>query len=649
MAEYYIDVGAIGNEYQAYTDIPVTWGVPQDGNGKAKLSTASAVPVAEVTFAAIPTTGTINVYGVAVTLTGVLSAASTAAGATALASSINATTTATGSAVSALLLPLNKFVYARVKPGGGANDNIVQIMSRFAGSDLNYPENTSARVVNTFNNAAITSPVDFLGGTDGPWAYIFNIATVFGKTTLLSYGHWFAASPTVASPGLTDLIHVRTKRASANLAVELSWTGSSLTAGWRATNFLYDDGTVWDDGNSSGGQLTAKFVCPESGVNRSALFTFTSTSHESRSNYGLRVLLGSSNASSAIILAYLNGSDYSFGFIRCLYEENTGNIGTIKCADTNGGSSGSYSRTVFDFSGSKIKHLSSGKLTFLISQAGSVFHSLICNGLVWEVQAATGPLTGLISIAGSSQSGQVQWIGGRIYDTNGVYTAVGPITVAAGQTGMQVVLDSVTGITSQTAAWTASRANRNSLMWNLPEGTPRAYLYTTPTFTVDWKDDGSFPYCGAAADLRGVPWSHRVSWTAMPTSRYGIVPITFRYFFRGSAAVKTLTCEILTPDATAIYKGELVFEVSYVDSAGVSRTERTSGGSLLQFGAAGSALDSSATSWTLNGVSGYSAKRLYLTTSYAIKQNSEVTASLTLTAPKSPTIVIYISPEVGVA
>ena len=129
MADFYCDVSAVGNEYQAYTDVPTTWAVPQDGNGEAGPGHAAAVAIATIDVAGCTgTSASVGVMGVS--LTGLN--ATGAALATAIAAAINASTTAVSATYSALLLPLNKLVYARVNPGLSTQ---VQIMLRIAGAN----------------------------------------------------------------------------------------------------------------------------------------------------------------------------------------------------------------------------------------------------------------------------------------------------------------------------------------------------------------------------------------------------------------------------------------------------------------------------------------------------------------------------------
>ena len=87
MADFYCDISAIGNEYQAYADTPTTWGVPQDGNGKAGPGHSAAVAIATIdcTSAAGDGAQTLSILGVSVSNT------STGSGATLAASLVTST------------------------------------------------------------------------------------------------------------------------------------------------------------------------------------------------------------------------------------------------------------------------------------------------------------------------------------------------------------------------------------------------------------------------------------------------------------------------------------------------------------------------------------------------------------------------------
>lgn len=639
MAEFFTDISAVGNEYQDYADTPAAWAVPQDGNGKAGPGHLAAVPVAEVTFAAIPTTGVVSVYGVNVTLTGVLSAASTDACATGLASSINATTTATGSSVCQLLLPLNRFVYARVKP---SFPSVVQIMCRIAGGDLNGPANTSAQVTNTFNNSAMTSPVNFTGGADGPFAYIANATAVFGKTAIvIGYGlvHNEPASPT--SPTSDDFIHVRTERSGVALSLPLV-ASTPFSGVVKGRYFLFDDGTVW---SGDDGEFLLTISCTYATSSNSIFINapsvnFAMVSRRGRDN--LRVKWTVTGNSSASFQFVSNGGVATSLKFRMTYEELSGTL-VSAISYFRAVTVGNLNGPILDISGSKFIYQGGVRqIDGSVSSASSNTYStkVIAHGLDVEVVSAVTNI-GPVFIYASTVRVSLEWVGGSIYDTNGLFFCQNPISVTGATKSVQILLDCVSGITDPSVGFAPALQGEHRLVWNSPEGNYKGFRLETQQFSVDWKGDGAFPYEGTAADLRGVSWSHRILWTTAPSRMSSVTPVRLSKFNRTAAAVKTVTMQLYVPDAQTFYKGELRLTVTYVDSAGGLRTEVVGGSSFQD-----AALDSSAASWTANSAVGHSAKQIALTTVYAVKQDSEVAATLSLCVPKSA-VVFYLSPEIA--
>ena len=653
MADGYVDVTALGVEYQAYADTPTSWGVPQDGNGKAASASSAAVPLAEVTFAAVPTSGTISVYGVSITLTGVLSAASTDAAATALASSINATTTATAAGVSALLLPINRVVYARVKPGGGANNSIVQIMCRFAASDLNYASgaNTNARVVNTFNNSAMTSPVDFAGGVDGPWAYLLNTTTVFGKsdgqtgTGGPGYGLFFAASPTPFDPGVSDVVHVRTKRSGSSPTITWNSTGTA-SATWKQRNYVFDDGTVWSGDN---GKLTVVFK-NSNGSSVGSQFTLGASaqlSFASRGNGNGEFQLGvTASGNGSFYLVSASGNLSKFAFKRCRLVETSDNIRSIFLATDGGSSWASWSVDLSD-SFAQLRTAVTSK-SIVSANAGSTGMRLVLNGFTLEVASAGANIGKFISLTGATQSGTVEWIGGEVRDSLGVYRCPMPFDIHPGSS-LDTIIDGVVGVTNPSVGMTASATVNARFRWVSPEGPNKGFRSETPRAVIDWQGDGTFPYCGSAADLRGVSWAHRFTWGSIPSAWSPVMVARIPRFYRSASASKTIKLFLYLPTATTVYLDELEMTISYLDSTDVWRTESVGGARGLQFAASRTALSASSASWTANSASGYSAKEIAITTAYSIKQNSEFVLRLALCASRGSSLTGYYSPEPGIS
>jgi hypothetical protein len=646
---YYADISAVGNEYQAYADTPTSWGVPQDGNGKAASAASAAVPLAEVTFAAIPTTGAISVMGVTVTLTGVLSAANTAAAATALAASINATVTATGAAVCQLLLPLNRFVYARVKPGGGANDSIVQIMCRMAGSDLNYNAgaNTSARVTNTFNNSAMSSPVDFAGGVDGPWGYLYNTASAFGKAAL-AYGIWFNATPTPTTPPATDLIHVRTRRSGSDLSVSYTST-ANFTISWQFRSYLYDNGTVWSGDN---GKLTATFKMSGGGSNVfGTIQAGAGTVAHMGAAYGKFQLegsvIGTSGATSAMKLFSISATNAKVVAKDCVIEETSDYLSTA-AGLTVCDESANIGTFTIDLSGSLIRFRGTAKKVLnstgsTVGATGPYSARLVMNGAQVAVISATGAISPFIAMTGSGAYLFLEWIGGAVYDTNNTYTCATPISSSS--KFMDVLLDSVSGITNPSVGFTPDINTRHQMVWYQAQGSTRGYRYERPQYSIDWTNNGTFPYAAPSADMDGTAWSVRVAWNSAPSVTISVTPLKITRRYRGTTGSKTIALEMYVPDSTAFYLDEMELEIVYVDASDVLRIERVGGSRQTQLAGTRTALSSSSKSWTASGLAAHSAKKLSITTAQSIKSGTEYNLRLSLCASRGTTLSFYVSQE----
>lgn len=652
MAEFYLDTSAVGNEYQAYADVPATWGVPQDGNGKAASAASAAVPVAEVTFAAVPTSGTISVYGVNVTLTGVLSAGSTAAAATALASSINATTTATGAGVCQALLALNRFVYARVKPGGGANDSIVQIMCRIAGADLNYSGNVSARVVNTFNNSAMTSPVDFTGGVNGPYAYFFNTASVFGVAEL-GYGVFVGQPPSPTAMTDADIINARTRRSGANFTISYENTAAanlSIRSHSSGRSFLFDNGTVWSGDN---GQFTVSIY--KNSSNRDLTFAVADTGPRlaiaARSKYGFR-FTGRLHASSS--------TAYTVSF---------------------GGAGAASGRFVGENISIEIDSASGGRLAFITSQnqAFRLFgcqviqkgSNALCAGLVFgnttefldcviKWVGASGNIASVIPLGSSgSATNFVRFVGTQFVVDDGAYSVSSPVSgSSAAGTNNVVHVENCTGLTSPSATFPSGGArtavHNYSFVWR--DAKSGSWRYENPMLTVEWNElnASAYPTLGLVNE-NGVPMGCRASWESARLTLIAQEPVqvaTFVGRHRLAEATRTLSVELLAPTSELPNASQLYAVFTYVDDDGVQRNKSTCAGFLAAYLNSPPALPAGigTGSWELNGLTGFSSLKLSVTTDYPVAFDTPVSVSIYY-GPPAPvgTNSLYFSPEVRIA
>lgn len=668
MAEYYCDISAVGNEYQAYAATP-TWGaaagdkpLPMDGTGKAGSGHSAAVAIAEIQITVLPgDTNTLTIAGAVLTAKTTAAAKNqwTISGAistciTNLRDLINTFGTGTAqcdasvnSGSSALTLALPYWCFARVKPG---TTDTLQIATRLAGSDMNQATNANV-AISSSGWATPPTLTQFTGSADGPFAYLYNTATVFGKSDAQAsgstpplYGLFFNAAGGPSDPGATDVVHCRTKRSGSNLS-HTAWvaTGSSSATGsWKSRNYLFDDGTLWSGDN---GRLSVSF---KRNVNNSQTIAFSipgaSLSFVSRAVGGFEItgaLLQGTATSTSLFRAAASGS---LVFQRCRFIEGSDHSASLPLTLID--SSGSVAGLSVDLSESFLQFrgaVTSTKLISTLTGSGTTVNFRL-HGTQVEIVAATGAIGVLINHNSLSSFCVYEWVGGSVYDTNGVYRCQNPITPHT-SSEVEVVIDNVVGITDPSVSWTASSTSKASLRWVQADGTYKAFRYQTPRYAVDWKGDGTFPYAGAAADLRGNGWAHRVTWTAIPTNAAPVMVLRLAHFYRSAAASKTVKLSLYVPDATTFYQDELEFEITYTDSGGTQRTEKAAHARAQAFMSSRTALSSDSASWTTNGVTSHSAKKVELTTAYSIKQDSEIVARVSLAASRSPSVVFYASPE----
>lgn len=632
MTIFYCDISAIGNEYQAYADTPTTWAVPQDGNGLAGPGHAAAVAIATIdcTGASASGTGTIGVMGVTVSST---LNASGAALATAIAAAINASSTAVSATYSALLLPLNRLVYARVNPG---NSSQVQIMCRIAGTDWNGMTPTQANITGP---ASITA---FTGGLNGPFGYWVNDAVVFGKG-ICTFGAMCGLSAGTVEPAQTDVVEVRSKRGASDLNCTVT-SNAAAAHTIRPRNFLFDNGTIWtgDSGvfrfwiyytliSSSG----LSFSLP-AGVGASVSFT-----SRGRENFEV----GMATVSSLPTIVFCRcGVQQTLKFNRCRYVELAGNNGANIHLTHDGGTASNAVNWRCDLSDSRLIYVGTCKRAVKVDGINASVR-IVAHNLNVEVIGATATL-GVVIYTGGVNHAYVEWIGGSILDSNAVFKCPMPLDCTGDY--VQLIIDGVAGVTDALAGFSASEVNMHSMWWNQTEGPDKGFRYECPQYIVDWKGDGTFPHCGAA-NLKAEEWSHRVTWNLTPSMYFMQTPLKLGYFYRGVDAVKTLTLELYVPDATTFYEDELALGISYVDENSILRSETAYGLSCSSLLPGRVAIAASAKVWTANGVLDFSPKKLVITTAHPVKSGSEITLRLSLAAPRSPSIVFYASPEIGVA
>jgi len=240
--------------------VPLTWGLPQEGDGTGSAPATNSA-VASITFSAIPTSGVISVMGASVSTTGVLAAASADAAANALATNINATVNVvTVLSTGWFANKLQDAVYAR-GPALGAPAGTCQIMTR-AGSAV-YNSLSIAGIAYTLNNVSSgASPLLFTGGTGGCWGLLGNTAAASFPSliTIGTYGCVNGSGSPRYLAGVIlagDVINIRPRTIISPATSDVSYYFLASGASGNSITYVIDDGSVW--GGSDNKQLIFAF------------------------------------------------------------------------------------------------------------------------------------------------------------------------------------------------------------------------------------------------------------------------------------------------------------------------------------------------------------------------------------------------------
>jgi len=216
-----------------------TWGVCEDGDGTAK--TAATPSTADIVFTGIPSSGAINVLGVAVTATWATSADNCA---NLLATAINAlTTTAVGPASFTIKSQVRNHLYAR-GPANGAPAGTCQVMTRQGSAS----HDGLICFTHTLNNVSSAGTVNFIGGTGGAWGYTSNVASVMWPSAIAidQYGVWAATPYFTGSLLPGDVVAVRSgKTINRLLSTSTTRTMSAMGSETAPVTFEIDDSTEW--------------------------------------------------------------------------------------------------------------------------------------------------------------------------------------------------------------------------------------------------------------------------------------------------------------------------------------------------------------------------------------------------------------------
>lgn len=635
MAEFYLDVSAVGNEYQAYADTPATWAVPQDGNGKAGPGHAAAVAVATIDCngATASGTGTVGVLGVTVSST---LNASGAALATAIVTAINASATATGAGVCSLLLPLNRLVFARVNP---VLNTQVQIMLRIAGIDWNGLTPTRANIT----GGGVTA---FAGGANGPFAYFHNNGAVFG----FNYGLYGAIkkSPGITDPGASDSIIIRSARSGAALTSQVEMPIGPFTFGTSSPrNFVVDNGTYWTGDN---GQFLVR-IFQTAGSNGNLLYlrpdggplTFSAIAPE-----GVRFLFEQLifNASNGVVIG---GAAEISRWHNCLFEAGNANTALYLMAITTSSSSRGH------FESCRMILRKPSAISNLTASVNFYMQCIDCKfewvGIGGNVLAAITHST--FGAAAALSASVIRHKNCSYSVDGGAYAVAAPLSPALiAASRAYISFDGSQGLSSPALGFVAAGAvvGGPEFVWS----DPSTFSFRHETFmsTTDWIRGNPYPTLTATTP-DGFPMVYRVSWEQDRLPDFTSVEVgRVAAFYRSATAVRTISLELLAPTADIPNTAQVYMSVSYVDSSGAQRVQSSRGpaGALLSPALAvdlpnGVGLGA----WSLSGVTGVASKKLTLTTDFPVKVNSEVVATLYIGGAPVGIHSLYFNPELAFA
>lgn len=663
MASFYLDVSAVGNEYQAYAATP-TWGalstdkpLPMDGNGSAGPGHSAAVAVAELQITVLPAdANTLVIAGALLTAKTTAAAknqwtigadiATCAANLVALVNTAGTGTSqcdaATSTTACALALSLPYWQFARVKPG---TTDTIQFATRIAGADLNYATN-SAVAISSSGWGTPPTITQFAGGANGPFAYFTNPTTIFGKT-IGTYGPLSAKTAGPTDPGAAaDIIHGRTKRSGVNLSLTLTRTGGTLnlinpTGANR--NFLFDDGTIWTGDN---GVFTAALNTGDNssylnfGANSSTTFRLAA-----RSLYGVKITHQSNNGAGFSLSLNVPSNSVS-EYFRVAFEEMTA-ISTINVCTL--GSNGSmYSalecKVIYRSSHGIPSSLNSNTYSVTIRFSNSIFEWVGIGANVTGILPLTAGFTS------QAPKSTIEFLNCKFIVDGGAYSVTGAMSGASNLVGNSYVsfsFSNCSGLSNPSAGIPASTAYGNpSFLWDGSDN-GRSFRYETMNYTLDWIDGGTYPYYNTQV-ASGAYMSHRLTWeTARLSSGVKLSVGRYGAWFKDTSAAKVVTLELLVPTAEIPTRAQLGMSVKYTGSDGNIYYEHSIEPYLFHSIGIATVLSDGVGvgSWTLNGVTGVSSKKLAVTTTNAVQQNTEITAELILVGPPASNRAIYINPD----
>lgn len=662
MAQYYLDVSAPGNEYQVYADTPV-WGglaankpLPMDGNGLAGPGHAAAVAIAELQITVNPAdTNTLVIAGA------VLTAKTTTAAKNQFAigglisvtvmnlvALINTFGTGTaqcdavvnvGSSAAQLALPYWQF--ARVKPG---TTDTIQIAMRIAGLDLNFSANSN---VSISSSGWATPPTltQFAGGANGPLGYLWSTsASVFGKGLGL-YGIQSQKSSGVTDPGLTaDIISIRSARSGASLSLSFTTTAgvsaSLVCPTATRRQYVVDHGALWTGDN---GVFTLNFTSSGTAsiVVRSA--DSTTFSWDGGALGGMLVNYTSSSTGNTL---KFGGSDTTYTQTLLV------NVDLIAISNTSILNIGGFSSNISNAR----KILRNCRLTLRYAQtlfyndygsAGTLLLMVACEVNYIGIAAN---VSGIVNV-GSSGGGEARFVATKFSVDGGAWQVTNPVASGAANTAgeVTVIFDNCNGIGASSFGMIASGVSMGTnrrFVWDDTDSSG-SYRVEYPSHSNEWINNGTFPTLSSLG-RNGLPLSSRTFWRlGGVTAERPAQVAKYSTYYNGASGAKTLILEVFSPVAEPPTLAAFNAFFKYIDTSGVVRYESVAEAWAKYAAGTATVMPASGASWTPNGVTGYEARRLSVTTTFSVRTGSEITLDLFIAAPPvAADRYVYINPEI---
>lgn len=654
MADYFIDHGAYVSPLGA---VP-TWGIPQEGDGSA-MPTASTSSIASMTINAVAVAGnTINICGVPLTavvsgagLTQFNVGASTSVQATNIANAFNLSQVAVAVGVATGQPQLRNLIYAR------AVGSVVEVMMRAGSATLNYTNNTNVGIVTGGWGTAPTI-VQFIGGVGGCWGTLISDAAMGVGSSYATglYGYASQNKPTVSASSVLPLVNALP--AQYDTTWFRSGNGVTITLGNGVhfkldSNFFHqhlvlDSNLKWT-GDTGLGVFKVRFSCNAVNTNMFVAQAGWQKSIHSVVKNNLQFLVAPQSSGGSLYVNLGSGSSTAPMLTR-------------------------LSNLLFG------EEVSTPNNTFQLLGAGTYTHCIVRNCLFnYPTVRATFLKPCLVS---SQAMGQLNFEGCEWITNFNTVTNPCPATITAfsGQAQMKFVNCKFSGWTAgkftPVAPATPATYVGESVFENCsglaigayvglstpsfntaPDFTPshyfqssdvgRPFRYENARGVVDWNPDAAPAYpLLSATQQDGTRWSLKMDWMLLANSITRVRPFSTPMLaqkVRIATGVRTITLEMFLKTALVLDYETAVLSVTYTDDTGVVRSEDTR---FLN------AISASSASWTNSELySGYSAKKIALTTQYPVAIDTEVSAVFELYSISSSGSIeqIYIDPQFGIA